>query len=519
MRRPFRAAVFRQRTTENVVIYVGLQWFNRILGVVTKVILVRLLFPSDFAVFAIATGLIGFIGTFGNFGLDYAIIQKGADADEDDYNVGMTMRIVIAVALFGASFLIANPWAGLFPKFDAVTVTVTTQVLAILYLVTPWSFVPQTHLTQELRYRSIAIPNLAAQLSNAVLSIGLAFLGFGVWSLIYGLLVSQVIAVAGYIVLRGGRFRLMFRRAVARPLVSYARHLVSASLLTFLITNIDNFAVGRILGPDPLGYYAVAYGFGYLPVSLLSSPAGSALFPSLTRIQKDIGALREAYLESFSYAVVLIVPAAIGISILSPEIVHILLGPTWIPATLPLLILGFYGLGRGLVDFSSSLFAAVGTPKVIALQNLYILILSLILIYPLTAGVPPYIPPGINGTSVAMTVPVLIVAVLSLRQSARTLHGRLADFADRLWGPLLAAETMGVLVFGLRMLMYTLLPARILVPLLDVSVSESTIVLLAGILFGLAMYFAILKYVDPKVYEGVKHHIGLAIGGLPYLSQ
>ncbi len=504
------------------MINVGLQWFNRILSVVSRVVLARLLLPDIFGWFAIGTGLIGFVGTFGNFGLDYAIIQKGKDATDDDYNVGMTLRLLITASLFGVSFAVAGPWASLFPKFPFGPVLETTQVLAFIYLITPWSFVPGTRLTQELRYRAIAIPSLIGQIANAVISIGLAFAGFGVWSLVVGLMVSQVLSVAAFIALRGARFRLMLRGNIARPLVAYSQHLVSASLLTFLITNIDNFAVGRLLGDTALGLYTVAYGFGYLPVSLLSSPAGGALFPSLTRIQNDLSALRDAYLESFSYTVVLMVPAALGISILAPEIVRILLPPPYDPAWPPMLILGFYGLGRGLVDFSSSLFAAVGKPRIIAWQNLYILILSVILLYPLTAGLPPLTAPlgyGINGTSIAMTIPVLLVALVSLRQSARTIGVRLADFTDRLWGPMMAAETMAVVVFCLKLVLYGVLPERIVIPLIGASVSYVTVALLAGLAFGIAVYFALLSLLDPEVYEGVRHHIGLVIGGLPYLSR
>ena len=505
--------MFRQRTTEGVVIYVGLQWFNRVLGLVTKVLLARLLLPEIFGIFALASGLIGFLGTFGNFGLDYAIIQKGKDSTDEDYDVAMTLRVLLAVGLFGVSLAAAGPWASLFPLTDTTSVASATQVLAIVYLVTPWAFIPATRLTQELRYRRIALPNLASQIANALISVGLAFAGFGVWSLVYGLLASQVLWAGSYLVLRGGRFHWKFRRNVARPLTAYAKYLVSASLLTFLITNIDNFVVGWRLGQTQLGLYAVAYGFGFLPVSLLSSPAGSALFPSLTRIQADVEKLRGAYLESFSYAVVLIAPAAIGLSILAPEIVHILLGPTWVEATVPLLVLGFYGLGRALVDFSSSLFAAVGTPRIIALQNLYILVLSVVLLVPLTFAY------GIQGTAVAMTMPVLAIAVVSLRHSARTLHGRVADFAARLWGPLLAAETMGVIVYAVRTGMYAFLPARILMPLLDVSVGEATIVLFVAVLSGIAAYFGLLRFLDPKAYHGLRRHIGLAIEGLPYMSR
>ncbi len=58
-----------------------------------------------------------------------------------------------------------------------------------------------------------------------------------------------------------------------------------------------------------------------------------------------------------------------------------------------------------------------------------------------------------------------------------------------------------------------------MIPLIGVSVSEVTIVMITGILLGMAVYFALLKVLDPKVYQGVRHHIGLVIEGLPYLSR
>lgn len=501
----FGAGVFRARTAQNVAIFVGLQWFNRILGVVTKVILARLLFPADFGVFALAAGLISFIGTFGNFGLDYAIIQKGESATNEDYDVGMSLRIIIAAGLFLVSLVVAGPWASLFPLFNGVLVTQSTQILALIYLVTPWSFVASTRLTSELRYRTIAIPSLVGQISNALISIGLAFLGYGVWSLVYALVLSAAFSTIAYIILRGGRFRLKLRRTVATPLMGYAQHLVSAALLAFLITNIDNFAVGRLLGDTALGIYAVAYGFGYLPVSLLSTPAGSALFPSLTRIQSRVETLREAYLESFSYAAVLILPAGIGLSVMATEIVHILLGPTWADATAPLTILGFYGIGRGLVDFSSSLFAANGTPRIIALQNLYILILSLIPLFPLTVAY------GISGTAISMTVPVLLVAILSLKQSARTIQAGFRDFALRLRGPLIATAGMGAFLYTLRLGMYAVMPSRVVMPLVGSNVSEVTIVLIVGIPLGMAVYFAVLRIIDREAFEGIRRHVMIVV--------
>lgn len=489
--------MFRARTAENVAVLVGLQWFNRVFAVVTKIILIRLLMPDVFGVFALAAGLIGFIGTFGSFGLDYAIIQKGDRATKHDYDTGMSLRLLIAVGLFVASIFLAGPWASL---FSLPSVSGTTQVLAIVYLVSPFAFVPSTHLSSELRFRAIAVPSLAGQISSSVISVALAALGFQIWSLVYAAVVSQVIATIAYSAVQPWTFRFSIRREGARPLLAYAKHIVSASFLGFLITNIDNFTVGFFLGSTALGLYAVAYAIGYIPVSLFSAPAGSALFPSLAKIQLREEVLRQGYLESFGYAAIFIAPAAFGMSVMAPEIVRVLLGPIWIGATVPLVVLGFYGLARALLDFSSSLFAAVGKPRTIAILNFYVLIGSSIFVFPFTLVF------GIPGTALAMTVPVGVVAFISFGRGAKILRVDARTFLRKLKAPLLAAAAMGVLVWILRITLYAVFPDRVFIPLLGGGVSNATVVLAAGIPFGLVVYLALLWVLDPKAFEGIWRH-------------
>lgn len=119
--------MFRARAAQNVVIGVGLNWFSQLLQIATKVVLARLLFPSDFGVYALAAGLISFIGTFGNFGLNYAIIQKGGAATKEDFDVGMTIRTLIGVGLFGAPFAVAGPWASAFPSSPRLSSSLQRQ--------------------------------------------------------------------------------------------------------------------------------------------------------------------------------------------------------------------------------------------------------------------------------------------------------------------------------------------------------------------------------------------------------
>ena len=492
--------MFRVRTAENVVILVALQWLNRGLAVVTKIVLVRLLFPEDFGTFALAVGLLGFVSTFGNFGLDYAIVQKGPSATERDYDVGMSLRLLIAIVLFAVTFVLANPWAQL---FSTPIVSPTTQVLALIYLVTPWSFVPSTRLVADLKFRAISVPNLVAQIANSALSVGLAFAGFRVWSLVLSFVAAQILATLTYVVVQPYRFHLSLDRGTVQSLLGFGRHLVFAALLGFLITNIDNFAIGYFLGSIALGFYAVAYGIGYLPVALFSTPAGAALFPSLAKIEADRTRLRSAYSESLSYAAAAILPTGVGLAVIAPELVIVFFGPQWEPAILPLVVLGAYGACR---DFSSSLFSAAGTPKEIARLNLYVLLLSVVLLFPLTLGM------GIVGTAIAMTIPVFVVFLISIYRSAAVVDARPSDLVRSIRGPILAAESMGVLVFFSKLGLSAIAPSALVIPFTDWAIRTETVVLLLLTPLGVLVYLVLLRIADRDVFEGLFRHGLVGLG-------
>jgi O-antigen/teichoic acid export membrane protein len=497
--------VFRARTAQNVAIGVGLSWANQLLQIVSKVVLARLLFPDDFGVFALAAGLVGFVNTFGAMGLNYAIIQKASAVTKEDYDVGMSLRIVTSLLLMGVALVLAAPWASLFGQ---PLVAPTTYVLATMYLVTPWSFVPSTRLTAELRYKAQILPNLAGQVGYAAVAIALAAAGWGVWALVVGTILGQVATVVGYMLAAPWRFRFSLRWPVARPLLAYAWYLLAVAILAFLMANIDDFAVGYYLGTTQLGYYAVACALGYIPMTLISGPAGGALFPSFAKLQNDLEALRHGYLESFAYAVGIIAPAAIGLAVLAPELVAITLGRRWLPATLPLLILAFYGLTRALMDFSGSLFSAVGRPRTVAVMNGIVVGISGLIILPMTwYG-------GIAGAALAMTAPVAAVFALSVVWTARVLQTTPGTVVRGGKAPYEATVVMGVIVAFVRYGLYVVLPPRINV-VAGLSMANATVVFLVGVPLGIVTYTAVLRHLNRDLFDGFWTNVGIALRRQP----
>ena len=106
---------------------------------------------------------------------------------------------------------------------------------------------------------------------------------------------------------------------------------------------------------------------------------------------------------------------------IAPEPARVVLGPSWVAATLQLLILAFYGVFRAFMDFSGSLFSAVGRPRIVAALRVIVILASSFLLSPLTEVW------GIEGTAVAMTLPVIGVFGLSLWATGRALQATARD--------------------------------------------------------------------------------------------
>src|SRR5439155_2613575 len=185
-----------------------------------------------------------------------ALIHRGDAGQDEDYDVAMTLRLMISVVLFVAALFLATPWSTIFHE---PSLAGPIQVLAIVFLLSPWALVPNTKLTVKLSYRSLVIPSVLNQVVNSMGAIALALLGFGFWALIIAWIVSQAVWVVALSIVHPWRPRLRFDPRVVRSLFGYSRHIIVASILTFLMTNVDNFSVGYLLGSSALGYYAVAY--------------------------------------------------------------------------------------------------------------------------------------------------------------------------------------------------------------------------------------------------------------------
>lgn len=396
------------------------------------IILARLLEPEDFGLVAIGLLVVNSISMFRDLGVGSALIYYSGDIKKAA-NTTLTMLPIIGVVLTVFTFLLAPLFADFLGNADSEPII---KVLSFSLLLVSLGITPSMLLDKELEFKKQVFPEVGSILSYGVTAIVLAYQGFGAWSIVYGKVMSLVIWLVILWHISPWKPRPEFDVKIAKSLFGYGRHIMGATLIYFLLTNVDNGFVAKFIGTTALGYYSMAYNISNLPAMNISGLVNRVMFPTYSKIKDNRETLIRIYLKNIKYISLVSVPLSLEILVLAPEIIMVLLGEKWLPALVPLQILCLTALFRSIVGTTGTLFNAIGRPEISERLSLYQLVFLGIIIYPLSVSY------GIVGTSIAITVPGIIFTIISYKVANDLLRIGLRGYVDSLSMAFMASAFM-----------------------------------------------------------------------------
>ncbi len=408
------------------------QLFGRVLSFFTYLILAKLLAPSLFGLVSMAGLAIAALQFLQDVGFDAALIYRRDDLEEAS-DTAFFVVIASSTLIFLAAALAAPLVAAFFRTPEVVPVL---RALAFAVVIQSFGRVAYIRLERELDFRRRVIPELTANLISSLSSIGLALLGVGVWSLVWGQLIRVAVSSSLVWFFVGWRPHWRFNFRLARELFRYGKHIVASQGLIFLITNSDNAIVGRYAGDTALGFYGFAYNLSNLPATQITSMVNQVMFPAFSKLGADAAQARARYyLSVVRYVAWVAAPISIATILFAREFVQGLYGDVWAAAIVPLQLLAVYGFIRSIAANMGSIFRAFGKPQWLTYIALWRLTTMLVFLYP---AVKLW---GIVGVSALSAV----VAVVDFYISA-TLVSRLIDAPWRAYGQILAAPLAAALI-------------------------------------------------------------------------
>lgn len=305
------------------------QVLKQLLQLAIMAILARWLTPADFGRLAMIGVVTGFLSLFGELGIGPALIQKreiGSAHLSAAFWGSLAAGLVLMFLLMLGAPLIASVYA------DAQLVPLALALAANFPLVA-LATVPINLLQRELQLGRLAAVELLALVLGGAVAVGLALRGGGAWSLVGQTLAASgatAIAAWGVIAVRVQEVGspVSVDRGVLRNLFRFGRPLVGINVLNYVARNADNALIGKFLGAQALGYYALAYRLLLFPLQNLSWALGRALLPALARVS-DPEHVRLAYRRMVEGIAIVAFPMMIGMAIVAPEVVRLLYGPQW----------------------------------------------------------------------------------------------------------------------------------------------------------------------------------------------
>lgn len=311
---------------------------------VVGIILARLLSPEEYGLIGIVTVFTTVLLGVVDSGFSNALIRKQNVTDED-YNTLFLFNIIASVALFAMLFLIA-PWIADF--FDCPQLINLVRVMGLLLIVQALSIVQNTILTKRVDFKTKTKVSVTSAVISGIVGIGMAYAGFGVWSLVAQQISRQLVYSIGLWVYNKWLPKLKLNIESLKYMWGFGWKLLVSGLLNNIWNEIYQVIVGKFYSPATLGQYTRSRQYASLFSSNLTSIIQRVSFPVLAEIQDDTERMMSGYRQIIKITMFVTAGLMIPMGAVAEPLIYCLIGPQWHQAAtyLPLICisLSFYPL-------------------------------------------------------------------------------------------------------------------------------------------------------------------------------
>lgn len=420
----------------------GLMLLSRLsikaIGLVSSIILARLLVPEDFGLVAIAMSIYAFLELMGSFGLSTVLIHRDHDVKEE-YDTAWTFQVIFGV-VSALLLVILAPYVATFyadPRLQNILYTI-----AVMAMLNGLQNIGVVGFQKQLQFKKELIFQLIPKLLSFFLTLYLAYTLRDYWALVYGMLASSAIGLITSFVMHA--HRPVFTLKARHSLFGFSKWLLGNNVLAYFVSRLPELTIGRMISAQATGLFVFAREIGMLPSTELAAPVNRATFPIYTKHKHDKNKLASLYAKVINLSASLTFPASIGIIFVIPEFIQYVLGEKWIGAIVIVQGLALNSLLTSLFTNNNYIFVTFGKPEItFKIESVRLLFLA--------PGLPFCILQwGVNGAVIALLATTAIALILSQFTLKKMLCISNKQIAQALVRPAIASVIMFLALYILN---------------------------------------------------------------------
>lgn len=326
----------------------GISWMGllrastRGITFVRLAILARILTPSQFGIFGVATLILSFLEILTETGINIFLIQEKEKIKEyldSAWIVSIIRGCAIALVL-----ILLAPFISRF--FNSPESYPVILLIALVPFIRGFINPSIINIQKEIEFHKEFYLRLVLFSVDAAVAIFSALITKNAISFAYGLIASALLEVILSYVFFKPRPRINFEMPKVKKIVGRGWWVTITGIFSYAAENGDNTVVGKLMGISSLGIYQVAYKFSTLPISEITNVVNTVVFPVYTKFSEDKDRLLRAFAKVTAVSSIVSFCLGLLIFIFAEQLVEIVVGPSWIGAVPAIKILSIYGILR-----------------------------------------------------------------------------------------------------------------------------------------------------------------------------
>lgn len=329
----------------------------RLVGIVSTLVLVRLLSPSDFGLFGLVTGASAVLDTLSQLSLQLALLrmQKPSRAHFDTaWTLGLLRALFFALMLAASAHLLSN-----FVNDQRLPPIV--YALSVIIFLQSFENIEMVEYQREFRYDRLFLYQLTGKMAGFVIGLAAAFLLRNYWALVLGTAAQRLIVLPLSYAMRPYRPRLDLSQW--KVFFHFSKWLMVTNTLWVVDGSMIMFVLGRIVGPSGIGLYQIANQIGSLPASEIAAPIRDPAAAGYARVSKSPDLIRQSFLENLGLLVAVVTPLSVGIAVMAQPATLIFLGAKWAAATPLVAFCAFFALFDAIAHFPGAIYIILDRQK------------------------------------------------------------------------------------------------------------------------------------------------------------
>lgn len=303
----------------------GSQIIAQIITWSVTLIVVRILDPGDYGLFAMGQVIITFLSFLNGYGFASALIQRET-IDRQMVRQTFGMLILVNLALAATQFALAPIVAD---HYGQPLIEKLLHVQVVLFLSVPFVAIPEVLLMRNLDFKRPAIVNVIAAVISAGVALSCALAGMGVWALVWAPIALFWTRAIGLTIAVKSLDWPSFDFRGSRHLFTYGSWILASHFCWTVATQADIFLAGSRLDAHDVGLYAEAIFLVTIVTARFIPPLNDVAFPSFARLQSDREALSRAFLTAVRLIMLVVSPIFLGMNAAAEPLVLTAFGPKW----------------------------------------------------------------------------------------------------------------------------------------------------------------------------------------------